>query len=66
VASESKCDGDEYNVYDECDKCNRCDSTRMPGSHLVSTNAPVTAPLSLPPLTVVSIREMGQVKLEKL
>jgi hypothetical protein len=42
------------------------DSTRMPGSHSVSTDAPVPPPLTLTPLTVVSIRVMGQVKLEKL
>jgi hypothetical protein len=38
----------------------------MPGSHLVSTDAPDTAPITVPPLTMIGIREMGQVKLEKL
>jgi hypothetical protein len=53
-------------VYDDCDECNVCNCTRMPGSHLVSTNAPDTPPITVPPLTVVGIRELGQVKLEKL
>jgi hypothetical protein len=53
-------------VYDECDEYNVCDSTRMPGSHSVSTDAPDTPLITFPPLTVVGIRELGQVKLEKL